>query len=159
MSFADCFSYIISKLYSTTSTSSSKRPLPRPVVIFILEEFDLFALHPKQALLYNLFDVVQSSPNAIAVVASTCRVVSVFFFLKYCPSPSLLSAFLISGYGCYHLPSATQQPFRFDWADLLYLVMMLELPRLLRRGRFKFSYHVDDLFFKHHLIGSSVFSA
>jgi origin recognition complex subunit 4 len=33
----------------------------------------LFAQHPKQALLYNLFDIAQSSQNPIAVLGLTCR--------------------------------------------------------------------------------------
>jgi origin recognition complex subunit 4 len=53
--------------------SGSKSTTP---VIFILDEFDLFAQHTKQALLYNLFDIAQSSQNPIAVVGLTCRLVS-----------------------------------------------------------------------------------
>lgn len=45
-------------------------------VIFILEEFDLFAQHRGQALLYNLFDVSQSAQTPICVVGITCRLVS-----------------------------------------------------------------------------------
>ncbi|KAK3821179.1 MAG: origin recognition complex subunit 4 C-terminus-domain-containing protein [Benniella sp.] len=42
-------------------------------IIFILDEFDLFAQHTKQALLYNLFDVAQSAEWPIAVIGVTCR--------------------------------------------------------------------------------------
>ncbi|KAF9114368.1 origin recognition complex subunit 4 [Mortierella sp. AM989] len=42
-------------------------------IIFILDEFDLFAQHTKQSLLYNLFDVAQSAEWPIAVVGMTCR--------------------------------------------------------------------------------------
>lgn len=42
-------------------------------MIFILDEFDLFAQHPKQALLYNLFDAAQSAQNPMAVIGLTCR--------------------------------------------------------------------------------------
>lgn len=42
-------------------------------VIFILDHFDLFCAHPKQSLLYNLFDVVQSAQAAICVIGLTSR--------------------------------------------------------------------------------------
>ncbi|KAK2504928.1 hypothetical protein MC885_001791, partial [Smutsia gigantea] len=42
-------------------------------VIFILDEFDLFAHHKNQTLLYNLFDISQSAQNPIAVIGLTCR--------------------------------------------------------------------------------------
>ncbi|CAO3566484.1 unnamed protein product [Mortierella alpina] len=42
-------------------------------IIFILDEFDLFAQHTKQSLLYNLFDVAQSADWPIAVIGVTCR--------------------------------------------------------------------------------------
>ncbi|CAO3694141.1 unnamed protein product [Rhizopus microsporus] len=64
-SFADSLEYILSLLKSGTKTS-----LP---VIFILDEFDLFAQQPKQTLLYNLFDAAQSAQNPMAVIGLTCR--------------------------------------------------------------------------------------
>ncbi|XP_058241433.1 origin recognition complex subunit 4-like [Hemibagrus wyckioides] len=42
-------------------------------VFFILEEFDLFAHHKNQTLLYNLLDVSQSAQAPVAVVGLTCR--------------------------------------------------------------------------------------
>ncbi|KAI4738370.1 hypothetical protein E4T50_11180 [Aureobasidium sp. EXF-12298] len=42
-------------------------------VIFILEEFDLFTTHPRQTLLYNLFDIAQSRKAPIAVLGTTTR--------------------------------------------------------------------------------------
>ncbi|KAI9280173.1 origin recognition complex subunit 4 C-terminus-domain-containing protein [Umbelopsis sp. AD052] len=64
-SFAESLAFLLSLL-----KSGSKSTTP---VIFILDEFDLFAQHTKQALLYNLFDIAQSSQNPIAVVGLTCR--------------------------------------------------------------------------------------
>jgi origin recognition complex subunit 4 len=64
-SFADSFSYLLSLLKSGDRSS-----LP---VVFILDEFDLFAQHQKQALLYNLFDAAQSAQNPMAVIGLTCR--------------------------------------------------------------------------------------
>lgn len=43
-------------------------------VVFILDEFDLFASHPRQTLLYNLFDIAQSRKAPIAVLGLTTRV-------------------------------------------------------------------------------------
>ena len=43
-------------------------------VIFILDEFHLFAAHPRQTLLYNLFDLTQSSTTPLAVLGLTTRV-------------------------------------------------------------------------------------
>ena len=46
---------------------------PRVPIIVILDEFDLFTEHNKQALLYNLFDTVQSSKNSLTVIGISCR--------------------------------------------------------------------------------------
>jgi origin recognition complex subunit 4 len=43
-------------------------------VIFIIDEFDLFAHHPRQTLLYNLFDIAQSRKAPIAVLGLTTRI-------------------------------------------------------------------------------------
>lgn len=43
-------------------------------VIFVMDEFDLFATHPRQTLLYNLFDIAQSRKAPIAVLGLTTRV-------------------------------------------------------------------------------------
>jgi len=42
-------------------------------VIIILEEFDLFAQHKNQSLIYNLLDVSRSKYTPLAVVGVTCR--------------------------------------------------------------------------------------
>ncbi|KAF9437902.1 origin recognition complex subunit 4 [Entomortierella beljakovae] len=64
-SFADSLPSLLSFLKSGT-----KDQYP---IIFILDEFDLFAQHTKQSLLYNLFDVAQSADWPIAVIGITCR--------------------------------------------------------------------------------------
>jgi origin recognition complex subunit 4 len=43
-------------------------------VIFVLDEFDHFALHPRQTLLYNLFDIAQAKKAPIAMLGLTCKV-------------------------------------------------------------------------------------
>ena len=51
---------------AVTSTAKS--------VVFILDEFDLFATHPRQTLLYNLFDIAQARKAPIAVIGCSARV-------------------------------------------------------------------------------------
>ncbi|KAF6361935.1 origin recognition complex subunit 4 [Rhinolophus ferrumequinum] len=65
-SFAENLSFILEALKNGDRTSSCP-------VIFILDEFDLFAHHKNQTLLYNLFDVSQSAQTPIAVIGLTCR--------------------------------------------------------------------------------------
>lgn len=46
-------------------------------VLFVLDEFDMFAHHRNQTLLYNLFDVAQSAQAPICVIGMTVRLVSI----------------------------------------------------------------------------------
>ena len=43
-------------------------------VVFIMDEFDLFTSHPRQTLLYNLFDIAQSRKAPIAVLGLTTKI-------------------------------------------------------------------------------------
>ncbi|ODH13831.1 hypothetical protein ACO22_06858 [Paracoccidioides brasiliensis] len=43
-------------------------------VIIVLDEFDLFAYHPRQTLLYNLFDIAQARKAPVAVLGLTTKV-------------------------------------------------------------------------------------
>lgn len=43
-------------------------------VIFVIDEFDLFATHVRQTLLYNLFDIAQARKAPIAVLGLTTRI-------------------------------------------------------------------------------------
>lgn len=43
-------------------------------ILFILEEFDLFAQHSKQMLLYNLLDMSQTPGIPVCIIGTTCRV-------------------------------------------------------------------------------------
>jgi origin recognition complex subunit 4 len=43
-------------------------------VVFIIDEFDLFAGHTRQTLLYNLFDIAQARKAPIAVLGLTTRI-------------------------------------------------------------------------------------
>lgn len=42
-------------------------------IIFVIDEFDLFATHARQTLLYNLFDIAQARKAPIAVLGLTTR--------------------------------------------------------------------------------------
>ncbi|KAJ9625191.1 origin recognition complex subunit 4 [Knufia peltigerae] len=42
-------------------------------IIFIMDEFDLFTTHPRQTLLYNLFDIAQAKKAPIAVIGCSTR--------------------------------------------------------------------------------------
>lgn len=66
-SFSDCLEFIV---YALKSSSWSGSPL-----FFVLEEIDLFAMHPKQALLYNLLDMSQSSKTPIFVIGLAAKLV------------------------------------------------------------------------------------
>ena len=43
-------------------------------VVIILDEFDLFVSHPRQTLLYNLFDIAQARKAPVAVIGLTTKV-------------------------------------------------------------------------------------
>ncbi|XP_072435852.1 origin recognition complex subunit 4 isoform X2 [Chiloscyllium punctatum] len=65
-SFAENLAFLLEALKK--GNRSNSRP-----VLFILDEFDLFAHHKNQTLLYNLLDVAQSAQTPVAVVGLTCR--------------------------------------------------------------------------------------
>ncbi|TWW63820.1 origin recognition complex subunit 4 isoform X1 [Takifugu flavidus] len=65
-SFAENLAFLLEAL------KKGDRSRSRPV-LFVLDEFDLFAHHKNQTLLYNLFDVSQSAQAPVAVVGLTCR--------------------------------------------------------------------------------------
>ncbi|KAJ3073539.1 origin recognition complex subunit 4 [Podochytrium sp. JEL0797] len=64
-SVSECLKFVIDTLQSGT-----KENIP---VVFVLEEFDLFALHPKQSLLYTLFDIAQTCVNPVFVIGASQR--------------------------------------------------------------------------------------
>ncbi|MEE6489168.1 hypothetical protein FKM82_015508 [Ascaphus truei] len=65
-SFAENLAFLLEALKKGDRTSSCP-------VLFILDEFDLFAHHKNQTLLYNLFDISQSAQTPVAVIGLTCR--------------------------------------------------------------------------------------
>ncbi|KAK7481054.1 hypothetical protein BaRGS_00027690 [Batillaria attramentaria] len=64
-SFSENLQFLLEALKSGDQAS-------KPIV-FVLEEFDMFAQHRGQTLLYNLFDVSQSAQSPICVIGVTCR--------------------------------------------------------------------------------------
>ncbi|XP_049743113.1 origin recognition complex subunit 4 isoform X3 [Elephas maximus indicus] len=65
-SFAENLSFLLEALKKGNRSSSCP-------VIFILDEFDLFAHHKNQTLLYTLFDISQAAQTPVAVIGLTCR--------------------------------------------------------------------------------------
>lgn len=60
-------------LHSTFSAGASHSQSSS--ICIILEEFDLFSMHPKQTLLYNLFDLAAAKchEHPLAIIGETCR--------------------------------------------------------------------------------------
>ncbi|CAH8853045.1 unnamed protein product [Trichobilharzia szidati] len=57
-----------------SKVTGGKHETQQKAVLIVLSEFDLFALHNKQLLLYNLFDCCQQSAESrICVIGLTCR--------------------------------------------------------------------------------------
>lgn len=61
---------------STTSSSTNTTTQSKPLIL-IVDEFDLFAQHPRQSFLYCLLDIVQGNRRrgGVAVVGVSSRVV------------------------------------------------------------------------------------
>ncbi|KAG8531709.1 uncharacterized protein KY384_003341, partial [Bacidia gigantensis] len=75
--YADILTSLLA-LLSHEEAPSAEEPSPRnrsiaKSVVFVLDEFHLFASHPRQTLLYNLFDLAQSSTTPLAVIGLTTR--------------------------------------------------------------------------------------
>ena len=70
MSFADTLTTFLYTLSHATELDPSRTSenITTASVIFILDHFDEFLSHPRQALLYNLFDIAQARKSPIAVI-------------------------------------------------------------------------------------------
>ena len=71
---ADTLATLLALLSHPAELGRDQPDLLTKSVIFILHEFDLFAGHPRQTLLYNLFDIAQSRKAPIAVLGLTTRI-------------------------------------------------------------------------------------
>lgn len=65
-SIAETLAFLLEAL--RTGDAAQSKP-----IVFVLEEFDLFAQHKNQTLLYNLFDIAQAGTTPVAVIGLTCR--------------------------------------------------------------------------------------
>ena len=73
--YADTLSSLLALLsHNAGEEADTAAPSLAKAVIFILDEFDLFASHSRQTLLYNLFDVAQSRNAPIAVLGLTTKI-------------------------------------------------------------------------------------
>lgn len=73
--YADTLTSLLALLsHSAEATDPELQDHTAKSVIFIIDEFDLFASHPRQTLLYNLFDIAQSRNAPIAVLGLTTKI-------------------------------------------------------------------------------------
>ena len=72
--YADTLSSLLALLSHSPEFEESQELETSRSVIFVIDEFDLFAAHPRQTLLYNLFDIAQSRNAPIAVLGLTTRI-------------------------------------------------------------------------------------
>ncbi|KAK4690703.1 origin recognition complex subunit 4, partial [Lecanoromycetidae sp. Uapishka_2] len=72
--YADTLTSLLALLAHPIGEEEGDEAATATSVVFILDEFDLFAFHPRQTLLYNLFDVAQSRNAPIAVLGLTTKV-------------------------------------------------------------------------------------
>ncbi|KAF3919307.1 hypothetical protein ABW21_db0201188 [Orbilia brochopaga] len=79
INFADTLTTILALLshpseHDPTASAESMAETTSISVLFLLSEFEHFAAHPRQTLLYNLFDIAQARKAPIAVVGMTSKV-------------------------------------------------------------------------------------
>ncbi|KAK0102954.1 hypothetical protein ONS95_000852 [Cadophora gregata] len=72
--YSDTLASLLALLSHPSEISISEPEQTAKSVIFILDEFDLFTTHPRQTLLYNLFDIAQARKAPIVVLGLTTRV-------------------------------------------------------------------------------------
>lgn len=72
--YADTLSTLLALLSHPSEQTGVHSDQVAKAVIFVMDEFDLFAQHPRQTLLYNLFDIAQSRKAPIAVIGLTTRI-------------------------------------------------------------------------------------
>ena len=74
--YADTLTSLLALLSHPTehSTANMDPAQTSKSVVFVMDEFDLFASHSRQTLLYNLFDIAQSRKAPIAVLGLTTKV-------------------------------------------------------------------------------------
>lgn len=64
---------LLALLSHPSEIASAEEGVTSKAVIFVIDEFDMFAAHARQTLLYNLFDIAQARKAPIAVLGCTTR--------------------------------------------------------------------------------------
>ncbi|KAL7627841.1 origin recognition complex subunit 4 [Parahypoxylon ruwenzoriense] len=72
--YADTMASLLALLSHPAEITEAEDGVTSKSVIFIIDEFDLFATHARQTLLYNLFDIAQARKAPIAVLGLTTRI-------------------------------------------------------------------------------------
>ncbi|KAI3397744.1 hypothetical protein diail_10397 [Diaporthe ilicicola] len=72
--YADTLASLLALLSHPSEIAESNEGVTSKSVVFIIDEFDLFATHARQTLLYNLFDIAQARKAPIAVLGLTNRI-------------------------------------------------------------------------------------
>ncbi|KAH7314113.1 origin recognition complex subunit 4 C-terminus-domain-containing protein [Rhexocercosporidium sp. MPI-PUGE-AT-0058] len=72
--YSDTLASLLALLSHPSEITESEPEQTAKSVLFILDEFDLFTTHPRQTLLYNLFDIAQARKAPIVVLGLTTRV-------------------------------------------------------------------------------------
>lgn len=73
-SYADALTTLLALLSHPSEHTGEYTEHVAKAVVFVMDEFDLFAQHPRQTLLYNLFDIAQSRKAPIAVLGLTTHI-------------------------------------------------------------------------------------
>lgn len=72
--YADTLASLLALLSHPSEIVEAQEGVTSKSVVFIIDEFDLFATHARQTLLYNLFDIAQARKAPIAVLGLTNRI-------------------------------------------------------------------------------------
>ncbi|KAI1812755.1 hypothetical protein GGS20DRAFT_556540 [Poronia punctata] len=72
--YADTMASLLALLSHPTEITEADEGVTSKSVVFIIDEFELFATHARQTLLYNLFDIAQARKAPIAVLGLTTRI-------------------------------------------------------------------------------------
>ncbi|KAJ8116821.1 hypothetical protein ONZ43_g4351 [Nemania bipapillata] len=72
--YADTMASLLALLSHPEEITGVEDGVTSKSVIFIIDEFELFATHARQTLLYNLFDIAQARKAPIAVLGLTTRI-------------------------------------------------------------------------------------
>lgn len=72
--YADTLASLLALLSHPSEIAESQDGVTSKSVVFVIDEFDLFATHARQTLLYNLFDIAQARKAPIAVLGLTNKI-------------------------------------------------------------------------------------